>query len=339
MKALVCREDGFAKSMPDSAVLSDLGRFVEAREIDRPVPGAGEALIEVELASVNPSDEMFVQGLYGQPRRKGVPAGFEGVGRVVEVGSGLMGRWLKGKRVAFFARDSGSWADYALTGQAFCVPVSADLRDVDAAGFLVNPMTAYAMLGEVKGQSFVMSAAGSQLGKFMSSLARDRDMRPIGLVRRAEQIEPLKRLGAAEVLDTTADDYAERLRAVMREHKPRTFLDAVTGPDAKHVFDAMPDRAEWIVYGRLAAEPAVFDNPETLIFRRKRIRGFWLSDWFARASLVAKARGTREVQRRFLSGDWETDVTAVVPLDAAIARVGDELAKPDGKVFIRPNGA
>jgi len=43
-----------------------------------------------------------------------------------------------------------------------------------------------------------------------------------------------------------------------------------------------------------------------------------------------------EAQRRFSDGRWATDVTAVVPLEEAVARVPAELAKPNGKVFIAP---
>ena len=43
-----------------------------------------------------------------------------------------------------------------------------------------------------------------------------------------------------------------------------------------------------------------------------------------------------EAQKRFSDGRWSTDVTAIVPLDEAMARLPAELAKPNGKVFIRP---
>ena len=36
MKGLVCKEDGYASSMPDSAVLEDLAPFVELAELERP---------------------------------------------------------------------------------------------------------------------------------------------------------------------------------------------------------------------------------------------------------------------------------------------------------------
>ena len=87
MKALTLNHDGYARSAPDSVALTDLSEFVTLNDIDEPKPKSGE--IKVKLAAVNPSDEMLVQGLYGQPRIGGNAAGFEGVGEVVASGGGL----------------------------------------------------------------------------------------------------------------------------------------------------------------------------------------------------------------------------------------------------------
>ena len=338
MKALVCLHDGFARALePDPE--GTLAPYVARREIADPNPGPGQVVIDVEMAAVNPSDEMFVRGLYGLPRRAGRPAGFEGVGRVRESGGGWMGRAMVGRRVAFFADASGSWADKALTGAVLCIPVGETMRAEDAAGFLVNPFTAWALdeLAARSGsQGFVMSAAGSQLGKFLIQLAAQRGRRPIATVRRSEQIEPLQRLGAAAVLNEHDENFTEQLRDVLRREKPRVFLDAVAGPPQARIHAMMGDGARWVVYGRLDPELPTIKHPEQMIFQRKRVEGFWLSDWFASASLLQKARAARAIRKRFERGEWRTDVAEVVPLDGAIERMPHARTKTDGKVFIRP---
>jgi NADPH:quinone reductase-like Zn-dependent oxidoreductase len=55
-----------------------------------------------------------------------------------------------------------------------------------------------------------------------------------------------------------------------------------------------------------------------------------------RRSPERRAHAVAEAQKRFSDGRWSTDVTAVVPLSEAMARVPQELAKPNGKVFIAP---
>src|SRR5215469_13957313 len=82
-------------------------------EVPVPRPGPGEVLVKVFASPVNPSDLMFVLGKYGF--RKPLPAipGFEGSGTVVEVGRGMMARFMKGRRVACAAADAkisgGMW--------------------------------------------------------------------------------------------------------------------------------------------------------------------------------------------------------------------------------------
>ena len=342
MKALIAKHDGYAAEQPETAVLTDMTPFVELADIERPQPQSGQVLVKVKMAAVNPSDEMFIQGLYGQPRKIGRPAGFEGVGEVVEAGSGFMAGRLKGKRVAFFAAHYGTWSEYALTDALMCFPVPDDVRDEDAAGLLVNPMTAWAMFDLVRksgSKAFIMSAAASQLCKFMANLAKAEGYTAIGIVRRDEQIDMLRDHGCTHVLNQKADGFAKDLRALCKEQKPRVFLDAVTGPLAATVFEAMGPKARWVVYGRLDATPAELAKPEQMIFMEKRIEGFWLTNWFQKdAGLLKVLRARRDVINRFRSGEWRTDITAIVPLAEAIERVPDELAKPNGKVLIRIDG-
>ena len=184
-------------------------------------------------------------------------------------------------------------------------------------------------------KAFVMTAGASQLCKLIIGLAKEEGYRPIVTVRRDEQIALLKEIGAAHVLNEKAPDFEVTLREVMKAEQPRIFLDAVTGPLASAIFNAMPKRARWIIYGRLDPDATIIREPGQLIFQHKHIEGFWLSEWM-RQSRERRGPAILEAQKRFSDGRWSTDVTAVVPLAEAIARVPAELAKPNGKVFIRP---
>jgi NADPH:quinone reductase-like Zn-dependent oxidoreductase len=342
VKALTLNHDGYASSAPDSIALTDLSEFVTLNDLDEPKPKSGEVKIKVKLAAVNPSDEMFVQGLYGQPRIGGNAAGFEGVGEVVESGGGLMGMWLKGKRVAFFAKPGrpGSWSEYAIATAATCIPLKKGVSDADGAALIVNPLTALAMFDLVKkegAKAFIISAAASQLCKLMIGAANAEGYKPIAIVRRDSQIEPLKELGAAHVLNCESSSFLAEYAALMRAEKPRVFLDAVANQTSAAMFDKMPNRGRWVIYGKLDEELPTIQQPGQMIFQSKRIEGFWLTQWMRRTSLLGKLSVIRSAQTRFASGDWKTDVTAVVPLDEAVARLPEELAVPNGKVFIKPN--
>lgn len=329
--------DGFAGSRLDRP-----GDYLELGSVPRPVPGPGQVLIKVRRAAINPSDIVFVQGFYGQKRVQGRPAGFEGVGTVVEAGPGLMGRYLTGRDVAFIVTPdgSGSWADFAVTQAALALPVKKDGCDRDAAALIVNPLTAFAMLEMVgDGEAFIFSAAASQLGKLVAGLARDQGKKMIALVRRPEPVATLKALGAAYVLNEADPNHAAELAQVLAKEKPVIFLDAVAGRSSAQVHLAMGDNARWIIYGKLDVSPAELLNPGDMIFRNKSVEGFWLTTWAQKTSFVRKMRLFGKIQDRFRDGRWTTDVSAELPLETAIERLPPALAQPDGKVqIVLPGG-
>lgn len=339
MRALLLKNGGYSRT-PSGSVLEAMEPYVEMGSIGVPEPGPGQVLVKVSLASVNPSDVMFVKGLYGQPRKQGQPAGFEGVGRVVSAGDGDAAKALEGERIAFATGLSnwGSWAEYAIADAAACIPLIDGVRDEDGAAMIVNPLTALAMFGIVReeGQkSFVVTAGASQLSKLIINVAREEGYRPIAIVRRDDQIRLLEDAGAAHVLNYEAADFERRLADVFRAEEPRIFLDAVTGPLAAGIFHMMPKRARWIIYGRLDSSATEIPEPGQLIFMHKRIEGFWLTEWM-RGNREGRVKAVVDAQNRFADGRWKTDVTAVIPLDEAMARAAEELAKPNGKIFIKP---
>jgi NADPH:quinone reductase-like Zn-dependent oxidoreductase len=339
MKALLLVGDGYTRT-PSGSVLEATEPYLEPGSTAVPSPGPTQVLIKVSLASINPSDVAFIKGQYGQPRVKGRPAGFEGVGTVVAGGDEPYSKSLVGKRIAFATGLSnwGSWAQYAIAEAAACITLLDTVRDEDGAAMIVNPLTAIAMFDIVKQdgeKAFVMTAGASQLCKLITGLAREEGYRPIVTVRRDEQIPLLKEIGAAHVLNERAADFEASLREVMKAEQPRIFLDAVTGPLASAIFNAMPKRARWIIYGRLDPDATIIREPGQLIFQHKHIEGFWLSEWM-RQFRDRRGPAILEAQQRFSDGRWSTDVTAIVPLAEAMARLPAELAKPNGKVFIRP---
>ncbi|MHA1127656.1 MAG: alcohol dehydrogenase catalytic domain-containing protein [Alphaproteobacteria bacterium] len=337
MLAIIQTEDGYS-GRSEGPSISDAGLYLEAAEIPVPTPAKGQVLIKLRVASVNPSDLHFIKGEYGQPRRKGVPAGFEGCGDVVATGEGAEA--LLGLRVAFAVslNGSGAWAEYALTDAMNCIPLRPDVSDIDGSAQIVNPLTAMAMvdIAAKDGDAFVISAATSQLGKLMISLAKDMDLKVIALVRRSDAVAPLKALGATEVLVTTAPDFADQFAAISRTLKPRVFLDAVSDQICETVFTLMPNNARWVSYGKLGTEAPRLTQMGQLIFMGKKIEGFWLTNWMRTTPPADQARVVGEVQARFADGRWHTDVATTLTLAEVIDGLADATKITDGKVVITP---
>ena len=339
MKALIVRHDGYSKS-PEGPSITTLEPFLEYGDVEVPVPGEGQVLIKVSLGNINPSDLHFIKGEYGQPRRAGIPGGFEGVGVVVAAGSG--GEALIGKRVAFYVvvNGSGSWAQYALTHVTSCIPLRKEMRDEDGATLFINPLTAIAMFDEVKKsdtKSFIMTAGASQLCKLLAGLAEEEGMKSIAIVRREEQIEQLKSLGNAHVLNITDNNFTARAVNILREEKPRIMLDAVADQISEQLFGAMPNRARWMIYGKMSPELPTLNQVGQLIFMGKSIEGFWLMNWMKSTPAKQQIEAVAKIQNLFISGKWKTDISSIVDLSAAIEDLPSKLSgMNNGKVMIRP---
>jgi NADPH:quinone reductase-like Zn-dependent oxidoreductase len=338
MLALVQNESGYA-SRPEGPELKDLAPYLTAREIDVPRPGEGEVLIRVKFAPVNPSDVMFIMGMYGRPRVEGSPAGFEGMGEVVATGGGPASA-LEGKRVAFAAGRTGTWGEYAIASAGSCIPLRDDVRDEDGAALIVNPLTAYAMFDIVKqegAKSFIMTAGASQLCKLVAGMARDEGFDAISIVRRDEHVNRLKELGATYVLNSEAPDFKSDLRSLLKEQQPRIFLDAVTGELASTIFNDMGRGSRWVIYGRLDFTPTEIVEPGQMIFQNKRIEGFWLTSWMRTASDQQKMQAGMAIQEKFASGAWRTDIAEKIPFSEAHDRLAAALMGANtGKILLTP---
>jgi len=337
MHGLILKHDGFSGTSEGPAIES-LEPYLEYKQVAVPEPSEGQVLIKVKLASINPSDLHFIKGEYGIPRRAGVPAGFEAVGEVVKAGAGA--EKLVGQRVGFFGSASGVWADYAISEKAMCVPVRDDVRDEDAAALLVNPMTAIGMYEEAKKNgngAFIMTAASSQLCKLIAGLAKEEGVPVVSIVRRDEHVESLKAYGSTHVLNSTADGFADELKVIMKELKPRVMLDAVADQTAADIFTAMPSGARWIAYGKLSPENPTLTQMGQFIFMGKQIEGFWLTQWMKVQPPEVQMAAGMKVQQMFASGNWQTDVAEKISIADAHEKLPAALSGMNtGKVYLFP---
>ena len=168
----------------------------------------------------------------------------------------------------------------------------------------------------------------------MASLARAQNKKMIALVRRKAPVEALKSLGAKHVLNDSEPGFTDELASVLTAEKPEIFFDAVAGNASAKVHLAMGDNARWIIYGKVDASTAEILAPGDMIFRNKSVEGYWTTAWANKASFLRKIQVFSEVQNRFRDGRWTTDVSAELPLENAIERLPQALARLDGKVQI-----
>lgn len=334
------------EAVPDTMRALELraydGRPESLALAERPVPrpGPGEVLVRISASPVNPSDLMFVRGLYGLTKDLPVVPGFEASGKVVAAGDGLAAKALLGRRVACGApeRGDGTWAEYMVASANMCFPLLPHVGDEEGAMMIVNPLTAWALLGlAVSGghKAAAQTAAASALGKMLVRLARRRDYPLVSIVRRAEQAEALRAEGAEHVLDTSEPDYDAQAARLFRRLGVTVAFDAIAGASSGALAAAMPRGGKVVVYGGLSEQPCAI-APGELIFGGKTLEGFWLSSWIkARSLLQVGAAGVRV--QNLLRTDFRSAVRARLSLEEAHKGLADYAARmTEGKVLFTP---
>lgn len=327
-----------------AVVLESYSGAESLRVVQRPVPhpGPNEVLVKVAASPINPSDLAFLLGQYGFKKPTPVVPGFEGSGTVVAVGSnsGLMGRYLAGKRVACVTQQNGNglWAEYVTTTVNYALPLDDRVSLEQGAMAVVNPLTAVALIDIAKKaghKTVINTAAASALGLMLYRLGRQERIEVVGIVRRPAQVDQLKQQGMAHVLDSSDPDFARRLHELCHQQKIRLAFDAIAGDSPQAMLDAMPPHSRVTVYGGLSQQP-VQVNAMTLIFEDKQVDGFWLTTWVGQKNLLQNFLIWRRAQKLMLA-TLKTEVRGRYPLSQAQQAVCDyEGQMTGGKVLLVP---
>ncbi len=299
------------------------------------LPEAGEVLVRMDAAPINPADLNLIEGTYGVKVDLPAVPGIEGCG-VVQASKSH--RFEPGQRVIFIRRAS-TWATHTTVHEDYLlgVPVGVDVRQ--AAMLKVNPATAWRLLhGFVElrpGDWVVQNAGNSAVGRCVIQLAREYGFRTVSFVRRVGLMDELRELGGEAVFSDDDAGYAEA-NALLGGATARLAFNAVGGESALRLMKLLEEGGTHITYGAMARKPLILPNG-LLIFRDLRVRGLWVTKWLEEASaeevrttyetlagFVAKGRLLQAVDSVFPLGDWRS----------ALERLKD--SERNGKVLLIP---
>lgn len=315
---------------------------IRLAEVEVSQPGPGEVLLRVEAAPINPSDLMTMMpaadpalgeaggggddprltfrlaaeaatalsGRAGQP----LPVGLEGAGTVIAAGEGA--EHLLGRCVAALTLTLGMFAEYKTVSAMECVPLPEGVSPQEGAGLFCNPLTALAIAEMVKleGQgALIHTAAASNLGQMLARICAEDGIQLVNVVRRQEQAELLRGLGATHVLNSSEPGFEEALLAAVIETGAMIAFDAIGGGTMPGILlKAMEDAArsrlseyspygsselkQVYIYGHLDRSPTVLHNEHYGLM-------FSVHHW-AMPSTLARVGPERaaEMQQRVLQG-------------------------------------
>lgn len=179
-------------------------------ELPTPEPAAGQVLVRVHAATVNPVDAMSLAGAFRElglvEQDRPVGLGWDLVGTVDRVGPGVSG-WEIGDEVAAlvasFANDIGAISEYVAVPVDDLARLPQGLALLEAAGIGMNAVTAAQALtlaGPAEGRTLLITGAAGSVGGFAVELATDLGFTVTGLARETDQ-QFVERTGARLVTD------------------------------------------------------------------------------------------------------------------------------------------
>jgi NADPH:quinone reductase-like Zn-dependent oxidoreductase len=246
-------------------------------EVPEPnAPSADEALVRMEYAPVDYSDLLLANGVYFLNPQLPSVIGGEGAGIVEAVGPGVTGVKV-GDRVTIPFRTF-TWAQKVLAPAdgLFVVPPAIDAKT--ASMLNINPTTAVLLLdGFVKLKPkdwIVLNAANSQVARCIIAIAKSRDLKVVGIVRRSELIQELEALGV-DFVGVESPELPKTIQSATDGKPILLGLDAVGGPAAATIAGALSPGAHFVSFAWLSGLPIHLPQGD-LIGKRLSIHGFWM---------------------------------------------------------------
>jgi NADPH:quinone reductase len=200
-------------------------------EIEVPVPGPGEILIEVAAAGVNRPDILQRLGHYPPP--PGAPdwPGLEVAGTVAALGPGAT-RFREGDRVMALL-PGGGYAEYAVAAEGTAMPIPLGLSAIEAAALPETFLTVWHNVfghGRLRGgETLLVHGGTSGIGTSAIQLATAFGARVVATVGSPEKAEAALRLGAARVVNYREEDFVEAVREATNGCGADVVLDMVGG--------------------------------------------------------------------------------------------------------------
>ncbi len=238
-----------------SLVTADGMLELSLQDVEVPAPTADQVVVRVEASPVNPSDlgllipgvDMSAATVTGTPERpvvtaplppgaldalsvrvgESLPVGNEGAGTVVAAGESAAAQALLGKTVGI--AGGAMYSQYRVVNAAACLVLPDGATARDGASSFVNPLTALGMVETMRREGhsgLVHTAAASNLGQMLVKICLADGVPLVNIVRKAEQEQILRDLGATYVCNSAAPTFEQDL------------LEALTATGATLAFDA-----------------------------------------------------------------------------------------------------
>lgn len=361
-----------------STVTGDGELRMELVEKAMPALDAEQVLIRVEATPINPSDlgVMFGWANMAEAKSSGkgtgavltapvssqgmrvmkarvdqpLPVGNEGAGTVVAAGASEAAQRLLNRVVAVMG--GGMYGEYRRVSAAACLPLLDGHTAKDGASSFVNPLTVLSMVETMRleGHSgIVHTAAASNLGQMLHRVCQADSVPLVNIVRKKEQAELLRGMGAEYVVNSSEDTFMKDLVDAIHTTGATLGFDATGGgklassiltamesaaartPGAYSIYGSIKHKQVYL-YGGLDTSPTVLSRGYGMAWG---VGGWLLPNFLARVGPDVgdklRARVARELKTNF-SSRYTDEITLSQALEAEVAKRYE--AKRTGEKFL-----
>jgi NADPH:quinone reductase len=231
---------------------------ISLADVPIPRPEPGEVLVRIEATPINPSDLGLLFGAADMStvQRSGtaerplitaripdaamkamagrldasMPVGNEGAGVAVEAGSSPAAQALLGKTVALLG--GAMYSQYRCIAADQCLVLPAGATPANGASAFVNPLTALGMVETMRREghsALVHTAAASNLGQMLNRICRQDKIGLVNIVRKQQQADLLKAMGAAHVCISASPTFMHDLTEALVATGATLAFDATGG--------------------------------------------------------------------------------------------------------------
>jgi NADPH2:quinone reductase len=307
-------------------------------EVDEPVVGAGQVLVEVRACAVNFPDLLMIQDLYQfKPGLPFVPAS-EISGVVLEVGEGV-DRFRVGDRVLGSSIFVGGLAERAVLRADTTVAIPDGVAFEDAAGLLYAYGTSHHGLKDrahlKAGESLVVLGAAGAVGLAAVEIGKLMGARVIACASTAAKLDLCRQYGADEVINYSTSDLKTAIREVTNGEGADVVYDPVGGPYSEPAIRSTAWDGRFLVVGFAAGDiPRVALN--LALLRGCSIVGvFWGS--FVMREPERHRANVQEMVEWWRSGRLRPHTYATHPMERAADAFRDMAERRAmGKVVVVP---
>jgi NADPH:quinone reductase len=300
---------------------------LELVDLPDPEPEDGQVVIDVARAGINFADTHAIRNDYLAEQALPLIPGGE-----------VSGTTSDGRRVAALLVNGG-YAQKVVVPEAWLVPLPDEVSDEQAAGLLLQGLTAHALLHYCahveEGETVVVEAAAGGTGGLAVQLAKRAGAKVIALASSDEKRAQAERLGA----DATADSRADDLKQAILDANGGERVDVVlhmSGTGFEDELHALGMLGRIVVFGNAARHPNELQT-NYLLQTSKSVLGFWLVGLIARRRDLIQSM-TADLLGAVASGELEVVIGNTYPLsEAAQAHQDIQERRTTGKLLLDPS--